>query len=223
MNEAKENILNQIQSGLGRGPLPEAAKEALDRRLASPDRSVIPERIRVTGQALVQEFLRMTTGEATTVSKVERQEDIPETVATYLREKGLPESVVIAPDPAITEMPWGKSGIRVHPGRAEAADLTSITPAFAGIAETGCMMLLSGPKHPYTLNFLPENHIVVLKSNRIVAAPEDAFKLIKEEFGQGRMPRTVLMVAGPSRSGDIGTALHFGAHGPKRLHCILVD
>jgi L-lactate dehydrogenase complex protein LldG len=83
-------------------------------------------------------------------------------------------------------------------------------------------MLLSGPGHPYTLNFLPENHIVVLESNRIVATPEDAFDLLREKYGPGNMPRTALMVAGPSRSADIGTSLQFGAHGPKRLHCILV-
>jgi len=222
MNEAKHTILNRIRTGLGREKLSDEAKKALDRKLAAPPGCITPERVRLSGAGLVQEFIRMTTGEATTVSRAEKSEAVPGAVAAFLQAHGLPQAVALAPDKSLEEMPWNQSGIHVRPGRAEKEDLTSVTPGVAGIAETGCLLLLSGPNHPYTLNFLPENHIVVLERSRIVATPEDAFGLLRKKFGQGNLPRTALMVAGPSRSADIGTSLHFGAHGPKRLHCILV-
>ena len=37
------------------------------------------------------------------------------------------------------------------------------------------------------------------------------------------MPRTVNLVTGPSRSGDIDKTLFMGAHGPRRLHIVVVD
>ena len=50
---------------------------------------------------------------------------------------------------------------------------------------------------------------------------------LRKKFGanlsDGAMPRTVSLVTGPSRSADIGKILLMGAHGPKRLHIILVD
>jgi L-lactate dehydrogenase complex protein LldG len=39
----------------------------------------------------------------------------------------------------------------------------------------------------------------------------------------GFMPRNVMLVTGPSRSGDIEQTLELGASGPRRLHVIVVD
>ncbi len=41
--------------------------------------------------------------------------------------------------------------------------------------------------------------------------------------GPGFMPRNVMLVTGPSRSADIESTLELGAHGPRRVHVILVD
>ncbi|MBL1406986.1 MAG: LUD domain-containing protein, partial [Rhizobiales bacterium] len=38
----------------------------------------------------------------------------------------------------------------------------------------------------------------------------------------GEMPRTVNLITGPSRSGDIEQTLILGAHGPTKLHIILL-
>ncbi len=45
---------------------------------------------------------------------------------------------------------------------------------------------------------------------------------IRKQFGKGRMPRTVNLISGPSRSGDIEQKLVLGAHGPRALHLIVV-
>jgi L-lactate dehydrogenase complex protein LldG len=106
-------------------------------------------------------------------------------------------------------------------GRGEDSDAVSVTGAFAGVAETGTLVLVSGPEHPSTLNLLPETHIVVLRRDQLVGSYEDAWALLRV-MGRG-MPRTVTMVTGPSRTADIEQTLQLGAHGPRRLHIVLID
>ena len=96
-----------------------------------------------------------------------------------------------------------------------------LTTAFAGIAETGTLMLLSGPQTPTTIAFLPETSIVVLRAERVLRAYEDGLSLLREE--RGALPRSINLITGPSRSGDIEQTIQLGAHGPKRLLVLLVD
>ncbi len=86
-------------------------------------------------------------------------------------------------------------------------------------------MLTSGADRPTTLNFLPGTHIVVLRKNQVVGAYEEAWaKLRASAAARGEaMPRAVNFVTGPSRTGDIEQKLQLGAHGPIRLHIVLVD
>jgi L-lactate dehydrogenase complex protein LldG len=95
-----------------------------------------------------------------------------------------------------------------------------VVPAFAGIAETGTLMLLSGPESPTTLNFMPDYHVVLLKTSRLLGTFEEGWALLRRE--QGPMPRTVNLITGPSRTGDIEQTILMGAHGPRRLIVALV-
>ena len=108
-------------------------------------------------------------------------------------------------------------------GRAEAGDAVSITPAASGIAETGTLMVRSGPATPYTLNFLPDTHIAVLAAADIVGSYEDAWARMRPAGETGAsLPRTVTLITGPSRSSDIERTVTIGVHGPLRLHIVLV-
>jgi L-lactate dehydrogenase complex protein LldG len=219
INNARKDIFNRIRTALGRkGALPDKLSH-LKLREPAPSQRISPKRVHVSQPELIAEFIRMTTGEATTVVTCARQEDVPGAVVSFIAQHQLPEAVVAAP--FLREMPWAKVPIQIRFGKAEKEDMVSVTDAFGGIAETGCLMFLSGEDHPYTLNFLPENQIAVLFADRIMGTPEDGFDRMRKEMGEV-LPRTVLFTAGPSRSADIGTSLQFGAHGPKRLHCILV-
>jgi L-lactate dehydrogenase complex protein LldG len=106
-------------------------------------------------------------------------------------------------------------------GAADPGDEASLSHAAAGVAETGTLVLASGPDNPVTLSFLPETHIVVVEAKDIVGGYEDAWAIVRERFGEGQMPRTVNMISGPSRTGDIGGRLVLGAHGPRR-QCVIV-
>jgi L-lactate dehydrogenase complex protein LldG len=111
----------------------------------------------------------------------------------------------------------------VKHGPAEAEDEVGVSHALAGVAETATVVLHSGSANPSTVNFLPEHHIVVVDAKDIAGDLETVFSRIRQTFGKGEMPRTVNLITGPSRSGDIEQKLLLGAHGPRALHLIVVD
>ncbi len=69
---------------------------------------------------------------------------------------------------------------------------------------------------------MPETSIVVVEESDLVATYEDAWQCIRARFGDRAMPRTVNLISGPSRTGDIGGQIVMGAHGPRRMCVILV-
>jgi len=111
--------------------------------------------------------------------------------------------------------------LEIREGRAQGTDAVSVQHGFAGIAETGTLMLPSAPERPVTLNLLAETEIVVLRTSAIVGAYEEAWDRLRTELGA--MPRNVMLITGPSRSADIEQTLELGAHGPRRLHIVLVE
>ncbi|HTJ90970.1 MAG TPA: LUD domain-containing protein, partial [Acidocella sp.] len=106
-------------------------------------------------------------------------------------------------------------------GKTGPTDPVTLTQAFAGIAETGTLMMPSGPERPTTNNLLSDTAIVVIRAARIVGAYEDAFDLLRAE--RGGMPRNVMLITGPSRSADVEQTLELGAHGPRSLHVLVID
>jgi L-lactate dehydrogenase complex protein LldG len=117
--------------------------------------------------------------------------------------------------------------LRIRQGRAEASDTVSLQHAYAAIAETGTLMLPSAPERPTTINLLADTAIVLLRASRLVGAYEEAWDMLRAEWQDklsgGFMPRNVMLVTGPSRSADIEQTLELGAHGPRRLHVVLVE
>ena len=106
------------------------------------------------------------------------------------------------------------------PRRACARTQTSVTPCFAAVAESGGIVTLSGPDTPSTLNFVPDNHIVIVHASQVVRHFEDVWARVAR---QGlAMPRTLNIISGPSRTADIEQTIQLGAHGPRRLHILLV-
>ena len=82
--------------------------------------------------------------------------------------------------------------------------------------------MASGPDNPTTLNFLPDTHIVVVDAKDIAGDYETVWARVRETFGIDALPRAINMITGPSRSADIAQILILGAHGPRRLHVLVV-
>jgi L-lactate dehydrogenase complex protein LldG len=221
MSEARDRILGSIRTSLKRGPLGGERLAAVEDRLAAHRRNLVPARARVSAEEGIELFVRMATEVAATVERVAGLQDVPDAVAAYLARHNLPAELRVAPDPELDSVPWERRPtLTVAHGRAEDRDAISVTGAVAGVAETGTLVMASGPAHPTTLNLMPDTHIVVLRADRIVGSYEDAWDVLR---ARGALPRTVNLITGPSRTGDIEQTIQLGAHGPRRLHILLVD
>ena len=224
MSDARSQILGTIRKSLRRDGLTGERQAEIESRLADPPRGPVPARGQLAPQARLDLFVAMAREAACTVAHVADRAAVPSAVAEYLARENLPAKLRVAPDAAVANLPWSSRPLlEVTRGRSDGSDEVSLTPALAAIAETGTLMLTSGPERPTTLNFLPETHIVLLTADQVVGGMEEAWAKLRERYGRGVMPRTVNLVTGPSRSADIEQTLQMGAHGPRRLHIILID
>ncbi|MDH4134486.1 MAG: lactate utilization protein C [Gammaproteobacteria bacterium] len=144
---------------------------------------------------------------------------VPGVVASYLRERRLPLLAVAWPE--TSKLDWETAGLTIDVRAAHGADLVGINEAFCALAETGTLMLLSGPGTPAAVSLLPETHVALLPVSRIVARMEDAWALLRKE--RGSLPRAVNFISGPSRTADIEQTVTLGAHGPYRVLAVLVE
>ena len=144
--------------------------------------------------------------------------DAPAAAARYLAAGGFEPSGVVWP--LLAHLPWAAHGIRVEAREARGADPVGITGCFAALAETGTLMMCSGPATPGSVSLLPETHIAIVPQSRIVKHMEEGYALARAEIGQ--LPRLVNFISGPSRTADIDQTIVVGVHGPYRVHLVLL-
>jgi L-lactate dehydrogenase complex protein LldG len=222
MSDSRATILNSIRRSLHRGELSGIQRQAVEARLAQPPRGPVVARAELPQAGKVALFCQWAEANNATVAQVAAA-DVPAEVAGYLARNNLPAEAAMAPSPALDGYDWGSQKmLSLRRGRGEGSDHVSITGAFAGIAETGTLVTTSGPEHPVTLNLLPDTHIVVLRESDIVGGYEDVWQRLRARYGKDRMPRTVNTITGPSRTGDIEQTIELGAHGPRRMHIVVV-
>ena len=209
---AREEILQRVRAGLGKGATA-ARRAAAEACMNNPVRGPQPQ---LAGD-LVTRFADKALSLASSVEHLGCTEEVPAAVARYLTEQGLPRQAAATGD--VAGFNWAGAALGVSARVALDADKTGISGCFCAIAETGTLMLLSGPQTPASVSLLPETHIAVVPVGRIVATMEDAFALLRAEHGG--LPRAVNFISGPSRTGDIEQTIVLGAHGPCRVHLIL--
>jgi L-lactate dehydrogenase complex protein LldG len=224
----RDAIIGRIRASNRRsGPVP--PKQAADNaaRIAAHRANLVPARAIGDADTLVKRFVAFAEEVAATVHRVPRAADVPSAVAKFLAGHNLPTELVMAPDPALDSYPWPSQPlltIERRAGRAE--DVTSVTGAVLGIAETGSLMVRSGAATPQSLHFMPPNHIAILRAADVVGSYETAWATLRARMaaaGEPFPPRTVTMITGPSRTSDIEKTSYVGIHGPHKLHIVLVD
>ncbi|QAY96118.1 lactate utilization protein [Methylovirgula ligni] len=217
----RAKIFAGIRRALGVTGAEDSRRHTVNARLAEAPESVIPARGRVAADKVAL-FRAEAERVFATVEDVASAEEIPARIADFLRAKNLPLQLRKGADPYLAALPWESAALRLDEGRAQPEDRVGLSHAFAGIAETGTLALVSGPDNPTTLNFLPETHIVVVEAWAIVGDYEAFWAKLRAAYGEGTMPRTVNFITGPSRSADIEQTLLLGAHGPRALHILIV-
>jgi L-lactate utilization protein LutC len=112
-------------------------------------------------------------------------------------------------------------GVHVEPVSVDAsagADL-GITSAVAALATTGSVVQNSTAAGGRTASLLPPVHLCVVPVTRIVASTADVLR----DLGDGRsLPSNLVLITGPSRSGDIEQIMALGVHGPIAVEIALV-
>ncbi|HSV00652.1 MAG TPA: lactate utilization protein [Roseiarcus sp.] len=194
----------------------------VETRLKQAPPGIVPKRGQGDVAARLATFKAEAERAQASVAEAPTWADAPAEIARFLRESNCPATVRMGDDPCLASMPWDETSLEISHGASEGRDVNAVSAAFAGIAETGTLALVSGADNPTTLNFLPDNHIVLLPREAIEADYESVFTKLREVYGKGGAPRTLNFITGPSRSADIEQTLLLGAHGPRRLHIVVV-
>lgn len=214
MSEARHAILAAIRAANGQRERTATECEVLAARLAQPPRHTRP----AFDDDLAERLARRLENRAATVERFGASSQVPAAVMRYLARHELPGRIACAP--ALASLPWPERVLDLHFGTARRDETVSVTPCVAAVADSGVLVLASGPESPTTLNFVPDHHLVVVPLACIVRHIEDAWALLRRRGGD--MPRAINVISGPSRTADIEQTIQLGAHGPRRLHVLLV-
>jgi L-lactate utilization protein LutC len=204
----RERVLGQIRQSLGRSAQSPQAIVALAGSGPRP----------AFGGPLVDRFVAKMQEKAATVERLAGLAEVGAAVARYVAE--VPAGPALRVSRALAAIDW-PSQLTVMHGAALREDETSVTPCFAAVAESGGIVTLSGPDTPSTLNFVPDTHIVVVHTSQVVAHFEDVWAQWRASGVP--IPRTINVISGPSRTADIEQTIQLGAHGPRRLHILLIS
>lgn len=215
---SRETILARVKRNVKAAP---NRMEAVEARLKG-DYAHRADWVAVDAEKLVTTFIEKAEYASASAETVKDDEELVEALARYMRAKNLPFNVRMGADERLSRLPLKKAMIEAKSGIAEDQDEIGLSHAFTGIAETGTLALLSGGDNPSTINFLPANHVVVVKASDIVKTYEDMWARLRAKHPK-MLPRTVNLITGPSRSADIEQTLLLGAHGPKSLHILIVQ
>ena len=216
MGNARKHVLTNIRAALNRqGPLPDSIAKTLQACLNRPRANLKP----AIGADVIAHFIDKLASVSGQVTRVAAVAEVAEVVAGHLSRFDLGDALVVAPDSDLDGIPWSNR-LAVARRSAAADDRLTVTGAYAAVAETGSLVLLSGPESPTTLNFLPDDHVIVLRESQVVPHIEDVWARMRRE--KRVMPRTVNFITGPSKTADVEQTIQEGAHGPRRLHVILV-
>jgi len=219
---SREQILGNIRKSLETSGLTASSSQEIEARLSAHANNTVPARSQGDNEAQTALFIAEAERVDATTEVIDDLDGVAEALMRYLVRHNLPGCVKMAPQPLLKNVNWSKHPtLDVAEGPAKPSDHVSLTAAVAGIAETGTLVLHSGPESPTTLNFLPDNNVVLLPQSLIVGAYEEAWALLRNVSPD--MPRTVNWITGPSRSADIEQTLLLGAHGPRRLHILILN
>ncbi len=217
MSEARNRILDRVGKALNRDSAPTTTGRAAEARnesyaVAQPPRPLW------SGETL-ERFLVKLDAAAATHQRISAAAEIGDAVAAYLKAQDLPPAVRVAEHALLQDVPW-PSLLDVSFGTKHDGLLVSVSVADAAMAETGTLVLCSGAQSPTTLDFLADHHLVVLPVDAVVPYMEDVWERLRAR--PDFPPRSLNYITGPSRTADIEQTIQLGAHGPRKLHILLL-
>ena len=222
MSSGREAILGRVRAALGKTGADAKARSDAEAYIAAHAQG---PRLRLQPD-LVARFLQRASDMESTVESLRDRSAIPGAVARYIDALQLPALLAAQKSrngvcwPEFVDLDWSGAGLNIAVRPTVGDDRLGITGAFCAIAETGTLVMLTGADTPTATTLLPDTHIAVVRAERIVAGMEEAIALIRSE--RGALPRAVNFISGPSRTGDIEQTIVLGAHGPYRVHILVL-
>ena len=219
---SRDALIARVRTALGRTGPDANARNAAAARVAAHAHGPRP----AMPADLVQRFVERATDMASTVERIATVEAIPASVARYVDALDLRPSIAVQKSrqgvcwPEFASLDWRGAGLTIEARPTLGRDRLGITGSFCAIAETGTLVLVSGALTPTATALLPDTHVAVVRADRIVSGMEEAFARVREEHGV--IPRAINLISGPSRTGDIEQTIVLGAHGPYRVHILLL-
>jgi len=219
---ARGAVLDRVRKALKRGGDAARVRADADAYLAARGQGPRP----TMPADLVTRFAARASDMSSTVERIASVDEIPAAVARYLDALDLPETIAAQKShrgvcwPEFAGLDWRAFGLDIESRPIVGADLLGITGCFCAIAETGTLLFATGAGSPTGAMILPATHVAVVRADRVVSGMEEAFDLVRRE--RGGLPRALNFVSGPSRTGDIEQTIVLGAHGPFRVHILLI-
>ncbi|MBB74807.1 MAG: hypothetical protein CMJ75_09870 [Planctomycetaceae bacterium] len=115
---------------------------------------------------------------------------------------------------------WSAGSVKACRDTWLAAEI-GITSTDLAIAETGSLLVASGPGHERVVSLLPPVHVAIVARCQIVPDLIDAVSWLREQ-GAGNLASNVTLISGPSKTGDIELQLTTGVHGPGHWYVIVI-
>lgn len=215
MNNARESILARIRHTLHGDDKP-YTDEAVVQQLRQPSCGPQPN----WQEDDVSRFISKLESVAGSISRISSADEVVPAIAAYLHQHEIPLKLVTASSNLLNKLAWS-GDFTVEQRKATGTDITVVTEAYAGVAETGSLVLLSSADSPTSLNFLPDNYLCILRREFLVKHIEDVWQRLRDE--NTGLPRAINFITGPSRTADVEQTIQLGAHGPRRLHVILLE
>jgi L-lactate dehydrogenase complex protein LldG len=219
---ARDAILGRVRKALRKSGSDEGARATAEAYIAAHAQGPRP----AMPDDLVARFMQRATDMASTIERIASRSAIPAAVARYLDALELPPELAAQKShagvcwPEFADLDWSGAGLSIEARPTAGHDRLGITGSFCAIAETGTLVFTTGADTPTASALLPDTHVAVVRADRVVAGMEEAFALVRTV--NGGMPRAMNMISGPSRTGDIEQTIVLGAHGPYRVHLLLL-
>lgn len=206
MTTSRDAILQRVRNALS------SDREAPE----PPHRDLHLKRPSTDAAQRLATFQEQVTRAAATVERIPGWADVPAAVERYAQAYPVEGPWAIAP--GLADLGWPAERT-TWIGGSRGDEPLGVSYARLGVAETGTLVLFSERRSPVSLNFLPDHHLVALAVQDIVDTQEAVWDCLRQERSA---PRAINFITGPSRTADVEQTLQLGAHGPRRVHVLLV-
>jgi L-lactate dehydrogenase complex protein LldG len=144
--------------------------DEIQKKLGEPAKSIRP----ALKENLIELLTEQMEGVQMTVTQLQTSSEVVDQVNWYLESQGLTGYISVSP--ALQELAWNPG---THFGAASSHEVASVTDCFGAVAETGSVVMASSADSPMTLGFVPDTHIVVVKSSTVHKHTEDIWQQMR--------------------------------------------